>query len=307
MRNKLQSVTDYQPQFEVPEEDLLKDQESGLPEIHKVNGAQTKNKSTSYMRENTMQSLHITDKIDLAMGAFNFGHNAGEEVNSALSEMMRVATSSIRFDSPKEFKEYLTEGVLFNVTRMVSRAINIPQGEYFVYSISPKKAMLIPTTEMSVQETDFNGPPRGYEIHTSHLLGCWDRAEKLLHERSEQPRQFKSEKNLKKQEKRKRIQDVSKDMHGNMKYPRDKDFRSEREAHDLSLDDIVSRLGDTVDKSTVSRWGAEGGTPSSRMPSGENMIKLSQMGIDPDTFTKKVGRGSSTGTPTKGGGQVSGV
>ena len=211
----------------------------------------------------------------------------------------------------EEFAEYLTESILFNVNKLISRAINIPQGEYMVYSIGPEKAMLVPTSELSVQETDFASLPRMFEIHTGQLLGCWDRAERLLSERAASPgfdpgRSAQSKKNLERRGKRRKIQDVTRGSYGNMKYPRDTDFRSEREAHDLSLDDIVQRLGGTVDKSTVSRWGAAGGTPSSRMPSGENIIKLDKIGIDPDTFADKVGRRSTSGAPTKGGGQVSG-
>ena len=319
MRNKLPSTTEYQPLYNVPEEDPFRDQELGLPEIHKVQGSQAKDKSTSYMREETMQSLGITDKIDLALGAFDIGSAAYGEVATSLSEMIRVASSSTRFDSPEEFREYLTEGILLNVNRLISRAISVPQGEYMVFSISPEKAMLIPTTEMSMQETDFTTAPGGFEIHTNSLLGCWDKAEKLLAERAVPP-QFKSqtnpqddqqddqqdnqqsERNLERKGKRRNIQDVDKGTFGNMKYPRDADFRSEREAHSYSLDDIVDRLGGSVNKSTVSRWGAKGGTPSSRMPSGENIIKLAQMGIDPETFTDKVDKGASSGTPSKGGG-----
>jgi hypothetical protein len=170
--------------------------------------------------------------------------------------------------------------------------------------------MLVPTAELSVQETDFTTATNAFEVHTNHLLGCWDKAEKLLYE--EQPPQFdpskarKGKKNLEKRGKRRKIQDVTKGSYGNMKYERDPDFRSEREAHNLSLDDIVARLGGDIDKSTVSRWGAAGGTPSSRMPSGENIIKLSKIGIDPDTFSDKVGKKAASGVPTKGGGQVSG-
>lgn len=311
MRNKLPSVTDYVPPYETPEKDPFRDPELGLPEIHKVQGSQEKDKATSYMRENAMQSLGLTDKIDMALGAFDYGSATGDEVHCALTEMMRVAASDTRFNSPEEFADYLTEGILLNVNRLISRAINIPQGEYMVYSIGPKKAMLIPTTELSVQETDFTSSPRVFEIHTGHLLGCWDKAERLLAERAPPP-QFAPERaqrtgrNLERRGKRRKIQDVTKGSYGNMKYPRDADFRSEREAHDLSLDDIVSRLGGDVDKSTVSRWGAQGGTPSSRMPSGEHMIKLDKIGIDPNTFADKIGKKGASGVPTKGGGQVSG-
>jgi len=170
--------------------------------------------------------------------------------------------------------------------------------------------MLIPTANLSVQETDFTTTPKMFEIHTNRLLGCWDRAERLLYERTARPPQFdqeqrqdgQDEKNLEKKRKRRKIQDVGRGDYGNMKYPRDTNFRSEREAHDLSLDDIVARLGGDVDKSTVSRWGAAGGTPSSRMPSGKHIIQLAKLGIDPETFSNKVGKVASSGTPTKGGG-----
>ena len=312
---------DYTPSYKTVEKDPLRDPEMGLPEIHKVQGSQAKDKATSYMKENTMRSLDLTDKINMALGAFDFGSAAEEEVSASLTEMMRVATSDTRFDSPEEFAEYLTEGILFNVNRLISRAISIPQGEYMVYSISPEKAMLVPTANLSVQETDFTTTPQKFEIHTNRLLSCWNKAERLLRERAVPP-QFDQQqgqqgqqarqqgqqgaKNLERKGKRRKIQDVSKGSYGNMKYPRDTDFRSEREAHDLSLDDIVSRLGGGVDKSTVSRWGAQGGTPSSRMPSGEHMVQLAKLGIDPDTFSDKIGKKSSGGAPTKGGGQVSG-
>jgi len=305
MRNKLKSVMDFSPAYIPAEKELFQDPESGLPEIHKVQGSQTKDKATSYMRENAMRSPTILDKLDTAFGAAQISESVGEDL---LAEMIRVTSSPDRFDSPTDFARYLTEGILLNVNRLISRAINIPQGEYIVYSITPNKAMLVPTTDVSVQETDFSSMPRAFEVHTGQLLGCWNKAERILAERAAPipPSQGGGESNLKRKAKREKIQDVSKGEYGNMKYARDPNFRSEREAHDLSLDDIVQRLGGTVDKSTVSRWGAAGGTPSSRVPSGENMIKLAELGIDPETFTGKVGKGTSSGNPTKGGGQVSG-
>lgn len=67
MRHKLPSVVDYTPSYEAPEKDPFRDQELGLPEIHKVQGSQSKNKATSYMRENTIDYFNIVLTEELCL------------------------------------------------------------------------------------------------------------------------------------------------------------------------------------------------------------------------------------------------
>jgi hypothetical protein len=176
----------------------------------------------------------------------------------------------------------------------MSISIGVPRGEYVV-DMDDDTASLI----------SLNG--KQHKISTESLLDCWNKAEAPIMEREysgEEGHGSDPMKDIRQKGRKRRIQDTNLGSYGNMKYERDKDFTAQREALNLSLDDIVSQLGGEVDKSTVSRWGAAGGTPSSRMPSGENMIKLSQMGIDPDTFSDKVGVATSSGAPERDGGQI---
>jgi DNA-binding XRE family transcriptional regulator len=186
---KSKKETTWEPEYRTPERDLDKlidVNEPGLPAIHSVNKTSTlpKELSWGHMREGkTMLSSTLDKKLNKALEPL-ISNTKFDDDNTqlALEEMMRITTSPRRFDNQIQFSQYLTEGIILNVNRLVSQSIGIPQGEYVLYNITPEKAMLVPTDEITVQETDFSKLPKTFEIHTSKLLGCWNKIEGTITE-----------------------------------------------------------------------------------------------------------------------------
>ena len=130
-----------------------------------------------------MLSKSLDSKLNESLAPFVTGVTfTDDNTRLTVEEMMRVATSPQRFDNQDQFSNYLTEGVVLNVTRLVSQSIGIPQGEYVLYSVTPEKAMLVSTEEVTVQETDFSKSPKSFEVYTDKLLGCWNKIEGTITE-----------------------------------------------------------------------------------------------------------------------------
>ncbi|MCK9558616.1 MAG: helix-turn-helix domain-containing protein [Candidatus Cloacimonetes bacterium] len=191
-RNDKKKKKVWKPEYHPSKRDLndmCDANEPGLPGIHSIKKTSTlpKELSWGHMPEGKiMRSSTISEKLNIALEPIaNTIKFNDSNTQLTLEEMMRIATSSRRFDDKRQFSQYLSEGVILNINRMVSQNIGIPQGEYVLYSITQKKAMLVPTAEVTVQETDFTKSPKMFEIYTNKLLGCWNKIEGTITEADE--------------------------------------------------------------------------------------------------------------------------
>lgn len=317
-RMKLDDVLSYEPHYE-PAEESGKDPEPGLPSIHTVHANNSprlgnKDKVSSYMREGTaMLSQSLDSKLTNALQSNFVDAAVTDDISSALTEMVQRASSTTRFDTPDQFKQFLTEGVLLNVNKMASQSIGVPQGEYVVYQVKGGKTMLIPTADVTVQETDFAEPPRAYEVHTKDLLGCWDKTERTLYEAEENGRPPEGTPGEPGEpEDQQQAPDVG---HGvkhkkqlgaqNRVHPTNTKVHQAIQKSGKSLKDIADECGIAV--STASRYGTKdftGEEPGGRRPSIDKAIEFANaIGLDveaafgdlPPTKKREATKGSGGG------------
>ena len=252
----------------MPERELSDRSEPGMPGIHSVKKASTlpKELSWGHMREGTaMLSQTIDQKLNQALTPLvsNAKFDDGS-TRLALEEMMRITTSPRRFDNKNQFSQFLAEGVVLNVNRLVSQSMGIPQGEYVLYSITPEKAMLVPTAEVTVQETDFSKSPQSFEIHTNKLLGCWNKIEGTITENEgdadetgKPPRRFGH----------KEIEQKAKSKYKNVP-----EVVSALERAGKTQEQVADEIG--VHPSTVSRYKHATSRKGGRVPSLGSALKL---------------------------------
>lgn len=266
---------------------MIPDEEPGMPSIQSVKASNSPRPSKAaslpqFQEGNIMISPSLGQKIDAALGHSVTHH---EDSSTMLDEMIRVTTSRLRFDSKVEFENYLAEGVLLNVNRIVSNYIGIPVGEYVIYNINNNKATLIPTADVTVQETDFTQTPKLYEIFRSQLAGCWDKTEKTISE-DQDNKEWRKSLPGSGFSRKERVQT------GKSKYPRNSQAKGAIEASGKDQEGLAAAIG--VDPSTVSRWTAQSGK-GSRIPSLKNAIEMSKhTGQDIETMF-----GSAEGPPAK--------
>ena len=217
---------------------------------------------TEPKRSPTLESK--LDKALLCCSSVTFGENTSH----TLDEMVRMASSTSRFDSKKQFAQYLTEGTILNVNKLVSMSIGIPCGEYVVYRITPEKSVLIPTSDMRAEETDFAGKPQGYEIASNRLLGCWNKIDNTLTE-DDTPENFEKDR-----------PDSAKMQDGGRIHPLRSKVKQAVSHSGETGEEIAAKLG--VDPSTVSRWqtqmqaGGKRGDPCGRNPNTSDAIAFAQ-------------------------------
>lgn len=260
-----------------------------MPSIQSVKASNSPRPSKAaalpqFQEGNVMISPSLGQKIDAALG-HNVTHH--EDSSKILDEMIRVTTSGLRFDSKTEFENYLAEGVLLNVNKIVSNYIGVPEGEYVIYNINNNKATLIPTADVTVQETDFAQSPKLYEIFRSQLAGCWDKTEKTISE-DQDPDGKEWRKSLPGSgfSKKERVQT------GKSKYPRNPKTKSAIEASGDDQEGLAAKCN--VDPSSVSRWTAKSGK-GSRVPSLKNAMCLAKhVGGDVESMFS-----GAEGPPTK--------
>ena len=286
----MRGVMSYKPRYKPSKKDPLSDPEPGLPSIHtvkasNVGGLSDRTKVTSYMREETpMLSPSIDEKLTSALQTTFLDVVVVDNVAHNLQEMTSRAMSCTRFDDAKQFEKFLTEGVLLNITKMASRSIGIPQGEYVVYNISPQKSVLIPTADVTVQETDFQKSPKTYEIHTQQLVGSWNQTERVIAEiaGNDNGDSDDSQKEVLGQITGKRAR-KQKSYH---KHPRDSQVHPAMVKSGLSNQEMADRLG--VHPSTVSRYTADdnaGEEPGGRIPNVAHAVKFANaLGTDVESL-----------------------
>ena len=270
-KRKSKRETSWEPEYRTPERDpseLIDANEPGLPGIHSVKKTSTlpKELSWGHMREDKMMlSASLDKKLNQALEPL-LAHAKFEDGSTrlALEEMIRITTSPRRFDNKNQFAQYLTEGVVLNINRLVSQGLGIPQGEYVLYNITTEKAMLVPTTEVTVQETDFTKSPKTFEVYTNRLLGCWNKIEGTIteaegdaDETGKPPRRYG----------RKEIEQKSKSKYKNVP-----EVVSALERAGKTQEEVADEIG--VHPSTVSRYKHATSRKGGRVPSLGAALKL---------------------------------
>jgi transcriptional regulator with XRE-family HTH domain len=269
-KRKSKKETPWEPEYRTAKRDLssvISANEPGLPGIHSVKKTSTlpKELSWGHMREDKiMASQTIENKLNKALEPLITNARFNDDnTQIALEEMMRITASPRRFDDKNQFSQFLTEGVVLNINRLVSQSIGIPQGEYVLYNITAEKAMLVPTAEVTVQETDFTKSPKIFEIHTKKLLGCWNKIEGTITEdenieqTNRPPKRFG----------RKEIEQTAKS-----KYQSVPEVVSALEKAGKTQEEVADEIG--VHPSTVSRYKRATSKKGGRIPSLGAALKL---------------------------------
>ena len=251
--------------------------------------------------------MDIIRRINLAMDA----EIIVESVQPELEELMRIAASPSRFDGPKQFKQYLTEGTILNVNTLASQIIGVPSGQYLIYSLDSSKAILIPTSAITVQENEFRDQPRPSEVYTKDLIKLWNKIEILTEsdpaalpqnqdqlgapgEPGESGGPSWSQNIGKPRGKKEQI--ATSDQRS--KWPRDKQAKGAAEASGKTQQEIATAAskiaGEQISEPDVSRALAASGTPSSRMPELHRAAAIaSAMGSTIEqVFGTKIGKGA---------------
>lgn len=231
---------DYEPEYQNFDGYLQAPEgQPGLPGLQAVNNPtkQGRNRLWGQIHEEPMKSASIIDKIneqlaeELADPQFK-----AEQPDEILNEMMRMASGS-GFASPHAFAKYLTEGAMFNITKLASSYIGLPAGEYIVWNISPEVTMLVPSEQVSSDPNMFAESPKPIEIHTSKLYGLWDKIEHTLSEDDDEPI--------------KAIGHKERITRSKSKYPRDPKVSGGFEASGKSQEDLAAACG--VEPPQISR------------------------------------------------------
>jgi len=196
-----------------------------------------------------------------------------------MNEMIRLATSPARFDSQKEFGTNLSEGLLLNVSPMVSQSLMVPPGEYVVWTTNRDHTTLVPTSDVTSEAEILHAAP-SYKMPTSRLLGYWNSMERVIGEAGgfdKTPEDLKKSSNKASSFKMK---------HPGRIHPIDTKVSSSIEASGKSQQEIADQLG--VDKSTISRWTTDH-AKAGRRPNLQHAGELASItGSDPDAMFKEL-------------------
>jgi transcriptional regulator with XRE-family HTH domain len=104
---------------------------------------------------------------------------------AAIDQMVSLALSESRFDSPDELQEYLTEGSMLNIGVLAGRALAVPHGDYMVWMTEAGHTMLVPVADAGRPGSDDifrENQIDKVEVSTSKLLGIYDKIAKVLEE-----------------------------------------------------------------------------------------------------------------------------
>jgi DNA-binding XRE family transcriptional regulator len=128
--------------------------------------------------------------------------------------------------------------------------------------------MLVPTTEVTVQETDFSKTPKQYTVYTNKLLGCWNKIEGTITEgefdrAGDTPQQNKPPRRYG----RKEIEQTAKS-----KYKSVPEVVSALERAGKTQEEVADEIG--VHPSTVSRYKHATSKKGGRVPSLGAALKL---------------------------------
>jgi hypothetical protein len=124
-----------------------------------------------------MKSKSLSDKLDNLFSE--------DPVMEEFGTLLDGTLSPERFDNSSQLADYLCEGNLLSISKVASKALSIPSGEYMVWVTDVGHTMLVPTQEARAYSEVFEGLQDQYEILTPDLLQHWNRVEKVLSEENE--------------------------------------------------------------------------------------------------------------------------
>lgn len=134
-----------------------------------------------------MKSLSFAKKLDQRF--------CPDPIEEDIKTLIDMAGSLNSFQNCDEFNDHLAEGSLLNVSKIASKSLSIPCGEYMVWTTDSGNTMLVPTnTDKPVKEV-YENAGRAHEIFTKDLLNHWNTIERVLAEGEEEGKEQPSEKN----------------------------------------------------------------------------------------------------------------
>ena len=108
-----------------------------------------------------------------------------DRVTEEFDTLLSGTLSPERFDDPRQFRDYLCEGALLNISQLASHSLSIPAGEYMVWVTDVGHTMLVPTKEEKEYQDVLESFSDQYEVLTPDLLRHWNKVEKVLAEEQE--------------------------------------------------------------------------------------------------------------------------
>lgn len=226
-----------------------------------------------------------------------------DNIPNNLHDRIHIAESNSRFDSKNECKQYVSEGTILNINKIVSGAIGIPSGSYVVYETNPRTTMLVPTESITANAEIFE-KVKQYEIYTDRLLNQWNKLERSIAEAKDE----EDEEETAADEDKPDPTDSpnTRKQQSKSKYPRRSEVRSAVIDMPGTQAEIAAELG--VDPSTVSRWTIKhtsGAEPGGRTPTLRHAVKLAKLSgqsVD-DLFPDEADKQRRKKTDGSGGGR----
>lgn len=210
--------------------------------------------------------MNLSSKLnEVFFGSSDVQIDIGDDIT--LEEVLEVRNSA--FESKEALKEYLSEGAILNVNKLLATSLLIPAGQYMVWANPASTTILYPIP--SANEAEVTGQPQSYEISTSKLVNNWNNVQKFLSEdgqlKGSAASSFKSK-------------------HPGRIHPIDTNVASPIEASGKSQEEIADELG--VNPSTVSRWMTNSET-SGRSPTLKHAGALASIvGAEPESMFKEL-------------------
>lgn len=131
------------------------------------------------------KSLSIKKKLDMALH----------------TPVVPSVQSECSFASKQQFTSHIAEGALLNISKIASKALSIPCGEYMVWLTDVGHTMLVPVGQTKSNTEVFEGQQDQYEVVTSDLISNWDKVG-ILSEEAKPPEEHKFEPDTSKYERK---------------------------------------------------------------------------------------------------------
>lgn len=219
-------------------------------------------------------------------GASDVIIDLGDDVT--VEEVIQIRETA--FESCDEFKQYLNEGALLHVNKLLASSLLIPAGQYMIWAEPASTTVLCPVGMSN--ESEVTIAPKSYEILTSKLVNSWSQVQKFLSEDG----QLKGSSTSSFQSK-----------HPGRIHPIDSNVASPIEASGKSQEEIADEMG--VDPSTVSRW-MTNSDKAGRSPTLSHAGAIASIvGVEPASMFRELdtanddGKGKKRKTGGSGGGR----
>lgn len=103
-------------------------------------------------------------------------------IEEDIEMLLDIAGSLNSFQSQDELRSHLSEGSLLNISKIASKALSVPCGDYVVWTTDSGHTMLVPTENVEPDKEVFEDHGQSYEILTPNLLAHWNTVGRVLHE-----------------------------------------------------------------------------------------------------------------------------